>query len=366
MATPTPAASVQFEAAFYGVGESANSVTVRVTRIGNLSGTTTVEFATGDTPATVRCDTVNGQATQRCDYETAIGTLSFAANEVSKDVVIFLWDDVHQDGTETFQISLRNASGGIIGTPATATISVTDNDTTASNINPIDVDEFFVRMQYLDFLYREPEPEGFESWLRVLRNCSDKNNNPNCDRIIVSSSFFRSTEFQIKGYFIYRFYRVSFGRLPTYEEFIRDLRRVTGQTEAEVNAALAQYTEEFRNRSDFRARYDAMSNDAYVEALQTTVGVRVANSQALKDDLNANRKSRAQVLREIVERQEVNDKEFNGGFVAAQYFGYLRRDPEAEGYNGWLTYLDRNPGDFRTMVNGFMNSVEYRLRFGKP
>jgi hypothetical protein len=40
--------------------------------------------------------------------------------------------------------------------------------------------------------------------------------------------------------------------------------------------------------------------------------------------------------------------------------------PEEEGCQAWLRYLNANPTDFRTMVNGFMNSVEHRLRFGNP
>jgi len=47
-----------------------------------------------------------------------------------------------------------------------------------------------------------------------------------------------------------------------------------------------------------------------------------------------------------------------------QYYGYLRRTPETDGYQNWLNYLNSHPTDFRTMVNGFMNSIEYRLRFG--
>jgi hypothetical protein len=31
-----------------------------------------------------------------------------------------------------------------------------------------------------------------------------------------------------------------------------------------------------------------------------------------------------------------------------------------------LDYLTSHPGDFRTMIDGFMNSIEYRLRFGQP
>jgi hypothetical protein len=49
-----------------------------------------------------------------------------------------------------------------------------------------------------------------------------------------------------------------------------------------------------------------------------------------------------------------------------QYYGYLRRTPDAPGFNAWLNYLTAHPDDFRTMVNGFMNSQEYRLRFGQP
>ncbi|MEJ7616482.1 MAG: DUF4214 domain-containing protein [Pyrinomonadaceae bacterium] len=56
----------------------------------------------------------------------------------------------------------------------------------------------------------------------------------------------------------------------------------------------------------------------------------------------------------------------NEAFVAMQYFGYLRRDPEADGFDDWLRVIDADPADVRRMVNGFVNSVEYRNRFGKP
>jgi hypothetical protein len=68
----------------------------------------------------------------------------------------------------------------------------------------------------------------------------------------------------------------------------------------------------------------------------------------------------------VVEHPDVDAKEFNGAFVAMQYFGYLRRDPEQAGYDAWLSHLNRNPQDFRTMVHGFLYSTEYRLRFGRP
>jgi hypothetical protein len=56
-----------------------------------------------------------------------------------------------------------------------------------------------------------------------------------------------------------------------------------------------------------------------------------------------------------------------------QYFGYLRRDPDAapdnnfNGFNFWLTKLNQFKGDFHRaeMVKGFLLSGEYRARFGQ-
>ena len=67
-----------------------------------------------------------------------------------------------------------------------------------------------------------------------------------------------------------------------------------------------------------------------------------------------------------MESPEVFNKEYNEAFVSMQYFGYLRRDPETDGFNAWLRVINRNPADYRTMVHGFVTSVEYRLRFGQP
>jgi hypothetical protein len=71
------------------------------------------------------------------------------------------------------------------------------------------------------------------------------------------------------------------------------------------------------------------------------------------------------VLRAVVQGSEVDAAEYNGAFVAAQYYGYLRRTPEEDGYQAWLRVIGRDPNKVRVMINGFMNSQEYRLRFGR-
>jgi hypothetical protein len=122
----------------------------------------------------------------------------------------------------------------------------------------------------------------------------------------------------------------------------------------------------FVQRPDFRSRYDSLGNAQYVDALLSTARVTIPNRDQLINNLNTGAQTRAQVLRAIVESPTVEAKEFNPAYVAMQYFGYLKRDPETDGFNAWLNYLNTHPGDFRTMVGGFANSREYRSRFGQP
>ena len=68
-------------------------------------------------------------------------------------------------------------------------------------------------------------------------------------------------------------------------------------------------------------------------------------------------------IRKIAESGEVYQKYYNQAFVVMQYFGYLRRGPDIL-YLEWIKVLDANPADSRHMIEGFMNSIEYRHRFG--
>jgi len=73
--------------------------------------------------------------------------------------------------------------------------------------------------------------------------------------------------------------------------------------------------------------------------------------------------NRALVLRQLVESSELYNKYYNEAFVIMQYFGYLRRTADAS-YLSWIQTMNTNGGDYRVMINGFMNSAEYRRRFG--
>ena len=84
------------------------------------------------------------------------------------------------------------------------------------------------------------------------------------------------------------------------------------------------------------------------------------------------------MLRAVAEDSELVAAERNRAFVLAQYFGYLRRnpddtdfrgvpDPNFDGYNFWLQKLEQFDGNFvdAEMVRAFIESIEYRQRFGQ-
>ena len=78
-------------------------------------------------------------------------------------------------------------------------------------------------------------------------------------------------------------------------------------------------------------------------------------------DLN---QSRALVLRQVIDNAAFTQSEYNPSFVLMEYFGYLRRDPDAGGYDFWLDVLNtREAGNYSGMVCAFITSAEYQRRF---
>ena len=87
-----------------------------VTLSGSRTGAVTVDYATAD-----------GSAEAASDYTAASGTLTFAANESSKTIVVQTTEDTTAEETETFTVTLSNPTGATI-TDGTATGTITDDD----------------------------------------------------------------------------------------------------------------------------------------------------------------------------------------------------------------------------------------------
>jgi glucose/arabinose dehydrogenase len=363
---PALANSFRLSASSYSVNESGPSIAITVMRDGSTLSSATVDYRT-----------FNSTASDRTDYTTASGTLNFAPGETSRDFVILITDDVYVEGNETVNIALRSTTGGpVLGTNNTATLTINDNDISPPTTNPADVPQFFVRQHYSDFLARDPDPGGLAFWTGRITECGSDKACINQRRIEVSAAFFIAQEFQQSGGYVYQIYKESFGSLPnapnranlSYAQYISDRGRVVGG--ANLNQSKTDFANAFVDRPAFLALYpESMTAADYVDALNANTGNSLSQAErdALIAALNNGTKKRGTVLREIAENQAFIDREYNAAFVLAQYFDYLRRDPEQGGYDFWLNRLNqfpfRDPNGANGMVCAFITSDEYQLRF---
>jgi hypothetical protein len=233
-----------------------------------------------------------------------------------------------------------------------------------------------VRQHYYDFLNRLPDDGGLAYWTERISGNS-ANDPPPCPsgdaacvqqrRTAVSAAFFIEAEFQETGNFVYRFYKSSLGRRPSFAEFMPDRSRIL------VGPNLEQSKQAFASawveRAAFVQKYPkGLTGTQFIDALLQTVhnssGVDLTSERAaLINDYNANQ-SRARIVRMVADHPAFAEAEYNPSFVLMQYFGYLRRDPEEGGYQFWLDVLNnRVPGNYRSMVCAFITSKEYQERF---
>lgn len=238
-------------------------------------------------------------------------------------------------------------------------------------VNPLDTDLFFVRQQYVDFLGREPEPNGLEYWTNEIGRCGADNLCRRQRRIDVSAAFFASDEFQKTGSFIYRLYDAGLGRRLSYSEFVADrMEVVAGEN---LTQSRSEFAVRFVKRDEFLQRYaGSVTAEAFVDQLLTTmrdnsgIDPGALRSQLLEEYRKGSSidESRALTLSSAIEQRAFNDAVYNPSFVQMQYFGYLRRGEDEGGYLFWLNVLNHEPSvNFRGMVCSFLTAAEYQHRF---
>jgi len=242
--------------------------------------------------------------------------------------------------------------------------------------NAIDSNEYFVRQHYVDFLGREPDEAGFNFWTKDLNDCGGDAICVENKRINVSAAYFLSIEFQTTGGLVDGLYRASFGRAPSYGEFMPDAAAaarnvIVGRNDwsLQLSSNKQSLIDNWVERSAFKSAYGGLSNAAFVDKLiaNTRVSFDSGRREAFVNGLNGGVLTRAAVLRQIVEDEQFVKAKYNEVFVMMEYFGYLRRDPDPNGYQFWLQKLNRFDGNYvqAEMVKAFINSTEYRQRFGQ-
>jgi hypothetical protein len=389
-----PPSPLQFTQTAPTVQEDVTTLALTVQRTGDTSGPVTVDYATAD-----------GTARERSDYTTAVGTLRFAAGETTKTIDILVNEDSFTEGDETFTVALSNPTGGATLSCLTAAATVTINDdATEPSANVIDDPFVFVGTHYHDFLNRQADAAGLSFWADQITACGQNAGCADNRRTNVSQAFFLSIEFQNTGFLVFRLYRASFPDtpsrprgMPRYREFLRDTQEIGRNVvvnspgwETVLEANKQEFARRWVQRADFLAEFpEGMSFDDYVNKLAANSGVTLTPTERniLFEGWSNTADGRARTLRGVVELGSVYNKQFNPGFVLAQYIGYLRRNPndapdtDYTGFDFWLAKLDsfslpgedvRDPQTAERrvaraeMVRAFILSLEYRGRFGQP
>ena len=250
--------------------------------------------------------------------------------------------------------------------------------------------DFYVTQQYVDFLSRFPDQNGFNFWTTDITNCSGNQSCIDVKRVNVSAAFFLSIEFQETGYLVYKMYEAGFGNLAgkpvpvRREDFMPDTRTIGNGVvvgaagwEDTLNNNKNAFALTFVQRAAFQAAFPAnMTAQQFVDKLDANAGTVLTSTEksnlvAVLGATPADATKRASVLRSVAENANLTQRDFNKAFVLMQYFGYLRRNPDDapdgnfNGYNFWLTKLNQFNGNFvdAEMVRAFIVSGEYLNRF---
>jgi hypothetical protein len=272
------------------------------------------------------------------------------------------------------------------------------------NVTPGNLNDtsYFVHQQYVDFLAREPDSDGFSFWSGEIANCAGSQPCIDVKRVNVSAAFYLSIEFQQTAYLVERLYKAAYGdatgssiqgglhqlKVPIvrWRELSVDAQQIAeGVIVRETGWPVVlennkqNFVKQFVERSRFVAAFPtSMTPAEFVDRLDqnagrvlspSEIGTAVALFGGAAD--TANTTARAQALRQVSENRNLYQAEKNRAFVLMQYFGYFRRNPnegqdsDYSGYEFWLNKLDSFNGNFveAEMVKAFLTSTEYRNRF---
>ncbi len=267
-----------------------------------------------------------------------------------------------------YRFAPENRSFSLLGNKSDAVFTGTPDSLITSNA--IDSTEYFVRQQYLDFLGREPDQDGFYYWTEQINRCGTDGDCIRARRVDISAAFFIEQEFQQTGSFIFRLYKAGLGRQLNYGEYTADRRQVVAGTG--LDSSKQAFADAFVQRAEFVQKYQANTNAAsFVDALLQTIGAVGVDLSSERSNLIATynsghslNESRSLVVKEAGDNPAISTAVYNQAFVLMEYFSYLKRDADQGGYDFWLNVLNnRERANYRGMVCAFLTSAEYQRRF---
>ena len=121
--------TVQFAAATFDAAENGGNATITLTRTGSTAAVAIVHFATAD-----------GTAKAGTDYTARSIDVTFNVGDVAKNVTVPILDDAVLEGDQTVTLALSTPTGALLGGPATAVLTILDNERPKSSPGDFDGD----------------------------------------------------------------------------------------------------------------------------------------------------------------------------------------------------------------------------------
>ncbi|MCG8349239.1 MAG: PKD domain-containing protein, partial [Chloroflexales bacterium] len=126
--TITATTSIEYTATFRPLAVTLAAATLAAAESSGAAVMTVALDAESDCPVTVTYATSDGTAIAGQDYAPKSGELTFAAGVTEQRIEIPITNDQFDEAAETIKLRLSKASSAVIGTPATAVITIQDND----------------------------------------------------------------------------------------------------------------------------------------------------------------------------------------------------------------------------------------------
>jgi hypothetical protein len=370
--------------------------------IANLSGNKVLDFVATALPVAI-----NGQVTDGTKGLAGVSVTILENGAPQSTTVLTDANGFYTlAGAGTGQLyTITPSKTGYVFEPASQTLYIypfSQPRVFVGSNNPIDNTSFFVTQHYRDFLNREPDADGLSYWTNQILVCGASSSCIDAKRVNTSGAFFLSIEFQETGYLVERIYKSAYGdfdgtsviggshqiKVPIvkFNEFLADTQQIgkdvavgVGNWQTQLENNKIAFTQDFVTRSRFVSAYPtAMTPAEFVDKLflKAVVTPSAGERSSIINEFGGagnttDIAARARALRRVAENAVLAQTEMNKAFVLMQYFGYLRRDPNAApdsdhtGYDFWLTKLTQFNGNFTNaeMVKAFIVSIEYRKRF---
>jgi len=283
-------------------------------------------------------------------------------------VVSFELNVAHNAPFGDYSLRLQSNSGEVAYVPGALTI---DPGVVASASNPVEDSRFFITQHYKDITGRKAPQEFVERLMTQLTQCDSRIDCLRARRLDISTALFIDDELPATGIFLHGLYSVAFGRPPKFSEFDVDRNWLINHA-PDTDASRLALALAFVERPEFQRKYSQLKAEEFINSLISsateTTGVNLDSERAALLALyDGSNEGHAKILSRIITRPAFADAQYNQTFVLMQYFAYLRRDPDKNGYESRVNVLKSKPlrdgAAARSVVCAFLNSAEYQSRF---